>query len=67
MKYTRFNYIIGMSTSKGFGYGIEGDDWIFSNTKADCRKRIRNLYRWGKITKEQKDYLLNDLKAIKRP
>lgn len=66
MLYNNYNYIIGKQTSFGFVYQIQGDG-LSAFTKKDCEYRIRQLYNGGSIGKEQRDYLLSNLKRLKRP
>ena len=60
-----YSYVIGMSTPLGWVYKIQGDN-MSAFTKKDCEYRIRKLYNAGVINKESRDYLLTNLKALKR-
>lgn len=61
-----YSYVYGFSNQMGFFYRIQGDSLI-SATKKDCEHRIRSLFNAGQITRETRDYLLGELKGIKRP
>ena len=65
MDMSKYNYVIGERNRLGFFYRISGDD-LYSFTKKDCEYRIRSLFNAGKIDRGCRDYLLSDLKAIKR-
>jgi len=58
-------YVYGHKTPTGFVYRIQGDEFT-SGTKKGCEKRIRCLHNAGLINREGRDYLLEELKGIKR-
>lgn len=61
-----YTYVMGMKTPIGWVYKIQGD-FLGSFTKKDCEHRIRVLFKNGEFDRDVRDYLLNDLKSIKRP
>lgn len=65
MAMDKYNYVFGVSTPLGWVYRLQGDN-LSSMTKKDCEYRIRMLFNSGVITREHRDYLLNDLKGLKR-
>ena len=60
-----YSYVIGMSTPLGWVYKIQGDN-MSAFTKKDCEYRIRMLHNSGVIDKDCRDYLLSNLKSLKR-
>ena len=66
MEKNKFSYVYGISNSLGFFYKIQGDT-LSSANKKDCEYRIRSLYNAGQIDVATRDYLLNDLRKLKRP
>ena len=61
----KYPYVIGMNTPLGWVWKVQGDN-ISSFTKKDCEVRIRMLCNGGQIDKEHRNYLLNELKSLKR-
>lgn len=61
----KYNYVFGLSTPVGWVWKLQGDN-LSSFTKKDCEHRIRKLFNSGVITREHRDYLLNELKGLKR-
>lgn len=61
----KYNYVFGVSTPLGWVYRLQGDN-LSSLTKKDCEHRIRMLFNSGVVTREHRNYLLNELKGLKR-
>ena len=61
----KYLYVIGLSTPIGWLWKVQGDI-VSAFTKKDCERRIRRLYNVGLIDNEHRNYLLNNLKALKR-
>ena len=57
--------VFGFSSNIGFCYKVNGDN-ITTTTKKDCECRIRLLCNSNKITREMRNILLAQLKALKR-
>ena len=66
MVQVKYSYV-SVCSVKPFGwvYKIQGDT-LYSTTKKECEWRIRLLYNSRKIDKETRDYLLKNLKKLKR-
>lgn len=60
-----YDYVFGVPSPIGWIYKLQGDN-LSSLTKKDCEYRIRRLCKSGVITREQRNYLLNNLKELKR-
>lgn len=61
----KYMYVIGLSTPIGWLWKVQGDN-VSAFTKKCCERRIRFLYNVGLIDNEHRNYLLNNLKALKR-
>ena len=62
---SKYSYVIGCRTPVGWVWKVQGDN-LYSFTKKDCECRIRMLCNSGEIDKEQRNYLLGELKSLKR-
>lgn len=60
-----YPYVVGISTQIGWVWKIQGDS-LSSFTKKDCEYRIRRLFNGGFIDRQHRDYLLDNLKKLKR-
>ena len=61
----KYPYVIGLNGTFGWTWHVQGDT-MFAFTKKDCEHRIRMLCNNGEIDKEHRNYLLDDLRSLKR-
>ena len=61
----KYPYVIGLATPLGWIWRVQGDDLSAFNKK-DCEHRIRMLCNNGLIDKGHRNYLINNLKTLKR-
>ena len=61
----KYLYVIGLNSPIGWVWKVQGDN-LSSLTKKDCEHRIRMLCNGGQIDIGHRNYLLNNLKSLKK-